>query len=219
MPRDQRSNRCDPDRGRPARRLGPDHGRDFRRRRRDRHAGMPRGPAAAGNVRCRRRGPLGRGEREFLNAYNAAAGEIPDYPAIQAAASASLAVHCARQAGSADRGLLWQPQQSCTPARYMGPSRSIRPPGHRSATGRPRRSSGAVGVPPWGRSAVLATRERFYLASLPPPASCMAVGYRLQPEAQVHPQHAGRCLERPDLESPAHGQSVNPAIPAISGIW
>jgi hypothetical protein len=46
-------------------------------------------------------------EREFLDAYHAAAGELPGYPAAQAAATAVLAVHCARQAGRTDRELPW----------------------------------------------------------------------------------------------------------------
>jgi ABC-type branched-subunit amino acid transport system substrate-binding protein len=50
---------------------------------------------------------LGPSEREFLDAYHAAAGELPGYPAAQAAATAVLAVHCARQAGRTDRELLW----------------------------------------------------------------------------------------------------------------
>ena len=50
---------------------------------------------------------LGPDERDFLDLYCAAAHEVPGYPAIQAAASASIAVHCARQTGSTDRDLLW----------------------------------------------------------------------------------------------------------------
>lgn len=50
---------------------------------------------------------VGPGERDFLDAYNAAADEMPDYPAVQAAATASIAVHCARRVGSTDRDLLW----------------------------------------------------------------------------------------------------------------
>jgi ABC-type branched-subunit amino acid transport system substrate-binding protein len=50
---------------------------------------------------------LGPAERDFLDAYYAAARDMPDYPAIQAAAAASIAVHCARQTGSTDRDLLW----------------------------------------------------------------------------------------------------------------
>jgi len=50
---------------------------------------------------------LGPDERDFLDAYHATAREMPDYPAIQAAAAASIAMHCARQTGSTDRDLLW----------------------------------------------------------------------------------------------------------------
>jgi ABC-type branched-subunit amino acid transport system substrate-binding protein len=50
---------------------------------------------------------LGPNEPEFLDAYHAAAGESPGYPAAQAAATAVLAVHCARQTGNADRESLW----------------------------------------------------------------------------------------------------------------
>jgi hypothetical protein len=34
-------------------------------------------------------------------------GAMPDYPAVQAAATAAIAVHCARQAQSASRHSLW----------------------------------------------------------------------------------------------------------------
>jgi ABC-type branched-subunit amino acid transport system substrate-binding protein len=50
---------------------------------------------------------LGPDEPDFLDAYYAAAGEVPDYPAIQAAATASIAAHCARQTGKTDREHLW----------------------------------------------------------------------------------------------------------------
>ena len=50
---------------------------------------------------------LGPSEPEFLDAYHAAAGESPGYLAAQAAATAVLAVHCARQTGNADRESLW----------------------------------------------------------------------------------------------------------------
>jgi ABC-type branched-subunit amino acid transport system substrate-binding protein len=50
---------------------------------------------------------LGPKERNFLDECHTAAGEEPDYPAIQAAAAVSLAVHCARQAGSTGREGLW----------------------------------------------------------------------------------------------------------------
>jgi hypothetical protein len=50
---------------------------------------------------------LGPGEHEFLRGYHATADAAPDYPAVQASAAASLAVHCARQVSSTERNLLW----------------------------------------------------------------------------------------------------------------
>jgi hypothetical protein len=50
---------------------------------------------------------LGPSERDFLDAYDRAVGETPDYLAIQAAAAAALAAHCARQANSTDRDHIW----------------------------------------------------------------------------------------------------------------
>lgn len=50
---------------------------------------------------------IGPGEDDFLRAYAVAGGGVPDYPAVQAAAGAALAVHCARLAGSTGRGELW----------------------------------------------------------------------------------------------------------------
>lgn len=109
------------------------YGRDLRGRHRDGHACPLPGPSPAGDVRCRGGSPgIPRGsgkspwhlwdravvpgkrqptllasEREFLDAYHATAGELPGYPAAQAAATAVLAVHCARQAGRTDRELPW----------------------------------------------------------------------------------------------------------------
>lgn len=51
---------------------------------------------------------LGPSETDFLSAYRQAAGALPDYPAVQAAAAAVLATHCARLAGGAAREALWQ---------------------------------------------------------------------------------------------------------------
>ena len=51
---------------------------------------------------------LGPREAGFLSAYAHAAATPPDYPAVQAAAGAVLAAHCARRAGSTDREALWQ---------------------------------------------------------------------------------------------------------------
>jgi ABC-type branched-subunit amino acid transport system substrate-binding protein len=50
---------------------------------------------------------LGPSESAFLAAYRACGGAPPDYPAAQAVAAAVLAAHCARQAGSTKRELLW----------------------------------------------------------------------------------------------------------------
>ena len=46
-------------------------------------------------------------EPAFLASYQERTGRLPDYPAVQAAAAASVAVHCARVAGGVDRGSLW----------------------------------------------------------------------------------------------------------------
>jgi ABC-type branched-subunit amino acid transport system substrate-binding protein len=43
---------------------------------------------------------LGPSEEEFLRAYASAGGDVPDYPAVQAAAGAVIASHCARLTGS-----------------------------------------------------------------------------------------------------------------------
>jgi hypothetical protein len=50
---------------------------------------------------------LGPDEADFLRAYAAEAGAVPDYPAVQAVAAAVLAAHCARLAGGTARDLLW----------------------------------------------------------------------------------------------------------------
>lgn len=46
-------------------------------------------------------------ERDFLDAYRKLAPEKPDYPAVQAAVTGSLAAHCARQISQPDRSDLW----------------------------------------------------------------------------------------------------------------
>ena len=54
---------------------------------------------------------IGPAEDDFLAAYAAAHGPVPDYPAIQAVAAAALAAHCHRQAAPGDHsdpGDLWQ---------------------------------------------------------------------------------------------------------------
>lgn len=50
---------------------------------------------------------LGPREEDFLQAYSALTGGVPDYPAVQAAATAVLATHCARAAGDVARESLW----------------------------------------------------------------------------------------------------------------
>jgi hypothetical protein len=50
---------------------------------------------------------LGPAEDEFAGAYADRASGMPDYPAVQAVAGAVIATHCARLAGSTNRGDLW----------------------------------------------------------------------------------------------------------------
>ncbi len=50
---------------------------------------------------------LGPPEDEFLGAYAARAGSVPDYPAVQVAAGAVIATRCARLAGGTSRDALW----------------------------------------------------------------------------------------------------------------
>jgi Periplasmic binding protein len=62
---------------------------------------------------------LGPSEKEFLKAY-ATVGTGLDYPAVQAAASAVLASHCARLAGSVRREDLWQAAASLDTSTLFG---------------------------------------------------------------------------------------------------
>ncbi len=50
---------------------------------------------------------VGPTEPDFLAAYPAVGGAVPDYPAVQAAAAAAMAAHCARTAGGLGRQSLW----------------------------------------------------------------------------------------------------------------
>lgn len=50
---------------------------------------------------------VGPSEGSFLDAYGRLANSIPDYPAVQAAAGAALALHCANLAGGVSREALW----------------------------------------------------------------------------------------------------------------
>jgi hypothetical protein len=51
---------------------------------------------------------LGPDEARFISAYSAGGSGLPDYPAVQAAAAAVLATHCARLARSTDPAALWR---------------------------------------------------------------------------------------------------------------
>jgi ABC-type branched-subunit amino acid transport system substrate-binding protein len=50
---------------------------------------------------------LGPAESDFLTAYERQAGTLPDYPAVQAAATATIAAHCVTLAGTATRAAVW----------------------------------------------------------------------------------------------------------------
>lgn len=63
---------------------------------------------------------LSPGEDEFVRAYSAKTGAPPDYPAVQAAAGAVLAVHCAGLAGSARREALWAAATSLDTSTLFG---------------------------------------------------------------------------------------------------
>jgi ABC-type branched-subunit amino acid transport system substrate-binding protein len=51
---------------------------------------------------------VGPTETEFVAEYRRTSGAEPDYPAVQAAAAAALAAHCAEQAGSTAPEALWR---------------------------------------------------------------------------------------------------------------
>jgi ABC-type branched-subunit amino acid transport system substrate-binding protein len=59
-------------------------------------------PGAAGDV------AVGPSQDAFLAAYRRRTGTLPDYPAVQAAAAAALAVHCAGLAGGTGANDLWR---------------------------------------------------------------------------------------------------------------
>jgi Periplasmic binding protein len=62
----------------------------------------------------------GPAESEFLSAYAGRAGSRPDYPAVQAAAGAALAVRCAELAGATERGDLWAAAASLDTSTLFG---------------------------------------------------------------------------------------------------
>ena len=63
---------------------------------------------------------LGPSEEEFLRAYAAAGGGVPDYPAVQAAAGAVIASHCTRVAGTVQREGLWSAAASLDTSTLFG---------------------------------------------------------------------------------------------------
>lgn len=66
---------------------------------------------------------LGPAEDEFLAAYSALTGGPPDYPAVQAAAAAVLAAHCARAGRSTARTDVWAVAAELRATTVYGPFR------------------------------------------------------------------------------------------------
>ncbi|WP_028923463.1 ABC transporter substrate-binding protein [Pseudonocardia acaciae] len=63
---------------------------------------------------------VGPSEDDFLAEYAKASGGVPDYPAVQAAATAALAAHCARTAGDLSRPALWAAATGLRTATLLG---------------------------------------------------------------------------------------------------
>lgn len=63
---------------------------------------------------------IGPAEDEFVATYRGLAGGLPDYPAVQAAAGASIAMHCADQAGGVEAGALWAAATSLETTTLLG---------------------------------------------------------------------------------------------------
>ena len=59
----------------------------------------------------------------FLEAYSQRFGAFPDYPAVQAAATAILASHCIRRTASTDREAVWQATAELDTDTLFGPFR------------------------------------------------------------------------------------------------
>jgi ABC-type branched-subunit amino acid transport system substrate-binding protein len=64
---------------------------------------------------------LGPSEQDFVAAYRCLAGAWPDYPAIQAAAGAVVAAHCAGIAGSVRPDALWSAATQLQATTLFGP--------------------------------------------------------------------------------------------------
>jgi Periplasmic binding protein len=67
----------------------------------------------------RQRPQLGPAEGQFLTAYGTQTA-LPDYPAVQAAAAATIAAHCARLAGTTRPQPLWQTASSLNTSTLFG---------------------------------------------------------------------------------------------------
>jgi len=63
----------------------------------------------------------GPAEDEFVATYSRLQGTSPDYPAVQAAATAAIAVHCARTAESTIRHSLWAAAAALDTTTMFGP--------------------------------------------------------------------------------------------------
>jgi hypothetical protein len=63
---------------------------------------------------------LGPDETEFMHVFASITGSRPDYPAVQAAAGAILATHCARLAGGTQPGDLWEAASSLDTSTMFG---------------------------------------------------------------------------------------------------
>jgi len=63
---------------------------------------------------------LGPPENDFVAAYSHRADAWPDYPAVQAAAAATLATHCAQAAGSTDPSAVWAAAASLDTTTLLG---------------------------------------------------------------------------------------------------
>lgn len=63
---------------------------------------------------------VGPPEEEFLREYAKAGGRVPDYPAVQIAATAALAGHCARTTNDLSRRALWAAATSLDTTTLLG---------------------------------------------------------------------------------------------------
>lgn len=64
---------------------------------------------------------LGPAESEFIEAYRRKTNSLPDYPAIQAAAAALLAIHCVELAGSVEPAAVWATARQLDTSTLFGP--------------------------------------------------------------------------------------------------